>query len=113
MSQPKIIAYMKPVCGWSNGVRAIFAKYGLDYEDRDIINNENNYREMVQKTRQPHQPCVQINDIMLADVSGDEVEEYLVSEGIVNSNDAETDVPTDQACEDHGPSAVNIGFPSR
>ena len=29
MSQPKIIAYMKPVCGWSNGVRAIFAKYGL------------------------------------------------------------------------------------
>ena len=49
MSQPKIIAYMKPVCGWSNGVRAIFAKYGLDYEDRDIINNENNYREMVQK----------------------------------------------------------------
>jgi monothiol glutaredoxin len=50
---------------------------------------------------------------MLADVSGDEVEEYLVSEGIVKSSDAETDVPTDQACEDHGPSAVNIGFPSR
>ena len=112
MSQPKIIAYMKPVCGWSNGVRAIFAKYGLEYEDRDIINNENNYREMVQKTRQSYQPCVQINDIVLADVSGDEVEEYLVSEGIVQTNEAETDVPTDQACEDHGPSAVNIGFPS-
>ena len=113
MSQPKIIAYMKPVCGWSNGVRAIFAKYGLAYEDRDIINNENNYREMVQKTRQPYQPCVQIDDVMLADVSGDEVEQYLVSEGIVKSSDAETDVPTDQACEDHGPSAVNIGFPGR
>ncbi len=116
MSQPKIIAYMKPVCGWSNGVRAIFAKYGLDYEDRDIINNADNYREMVQKTQQPYQPCVQIDDIILADVSGDEVEHYLVSEGIVKSNDAETDVPTDQACEDHGPSAVNIGnigFPSR
>ena len=70
MSQPKIIAYMKPVCGWSNGVRAIFAKYGLDYEDRDIINNQDNYREMVQKTRQPYQPCVQIDDIILADVSG-------------------------------------------
>ena len=100
MSQPKIIAYMKPVCGWSNGVRAIFAKYGLDYEDRDIINNQDNYREMVQKTRQPYQPCVQIDDIILADVSGDEVEHYLVSEGIVQSSDAETDVPTDQACED-------------
>ena len=81
MSQPKIIAYMKPVCGWSNGVRAIFAKYGLEYEDRDIINNADNYREMVQKTRQPYQPCVQIDDRILADVSGDEVEHYLVSEG--------------------------------
>jgi len=113
MSQPKIIAYMKPVCGWSNGVRAIFAKYGLAYEDRDIINNADNYREMVQKTRQPYQPCVQIDDVMLADVSGDEVEAYLVEEGIVQSIDAETGVPTDQACESHGPSVVNIGFPSR
>jgi monothiol glutaredoxin len=113
MSQPKINAYMKPVCGWSNGVRAIFQKYGLEYDDVDIINNADNYREMVQKTRQPYQPSVQIDDVMLADVSGDEVEHYLVSEGIVQSNNAETDVPTDQACEDHGPSAVNIGFPSR
>ena len=84
MSQPTIIAYMKPVCGWSNGVRAIFAKYGLEYDDRDIINNADNYREMVQKTRQPYQPCVQINDVMLADVSGDEVEAYLVDAGIVS-----------------------------
>ena len=68
---------------------------------------------MVQKTRQPYQPCVQIDNIMLADVSGDEVEAYLLEEGIVAQNDAETDVPTDQACEDHGPSPVNIGFPSR
>ncbi len=113
MSQPKIIAYMKPVCGWSNGVRAIFAKYGLEYEDRDIINDADNYREMVQKTRQPYQPCVQIADVMLADVSGEEVETYLVEEGIVRSSTAETDVPTDQACESHGPSAVNIGLPSR
>lgn len=115
MSQPTIIAYMKPVCGWSNGVRAIFAKYGLEYEDRDIINNADNYREMVQKTRQPYQPCVQIDDVMLADVSGDEVEAYLVDEGIVAVSDTATDVPTDQACEDHGPAAaaVNIGFAGR
>ena len=62
---------------------------------------------------QPYQPCVQIDDIMLADVSGDEVEAYLLEEGIVVPNEAETDVPTDQACEDHGPSPVSIGFPSR
>ena len=115
MSQPKITAYMKPVCGWSNGVRAIFAKYSLEYEDKDIINNADNYREMVEKSGQPLQPCVQIDDIMLVDVSGDEVEAYLLQEGIVELSGAETSVPTDRACadHDHGPASVNIGFTRR
>ena len=30
--QPKIVAYLKPVCGWSNGVRAVLRKHGLEYE---------------------------------------------------------------------------------
>ena len=39
MTKPKIIAYLKPSCGWSQGVRAIMRKYELPYEDRDIIND--------------------------------------------------------------------------
>ncbi|MEI7534204.1 MAG: glutaredoxin, partial [Verrucomicrobiae bacterium] len=39
MSKPKIIAYLKPSCGWSAGVRAILKKYDLPFEDRDIIND--------------------------------------------------------------------------
>ena len=39
MSNPKIVAYLKPSCGWSNGVRAVFKKYDLPFEDRDIIND--------------------------------------------------------------------------
>lgn len=85
MSTPTIIAYMKPVCGWSNGVRAVFNKYGLAYEDKDIINNPANYQEMVMKSGQPMQPCVEINGVMLADVSGEEVEAYLVREGLVQA----------------------------
>lgn len=81
MSQPTIVAYMKPVCGWSNGVRAVFNKYGLAYEDKDIINNAANYQEMVMKSGQPLQPCVEFDGEMLADVSGDEVEAFLVSKG--------------------------------
>ena len=26
---PTIVAYLKPVCGWSNGVRAVMDKYNL------------------------------------------------------------------------------------
>ncbi|MDB5095628.1 MAG: monothiol glutaredoxin [Cyanobacteria bacterium RYN_339] len=83
MSDPTIVAYLKPSCGWSGAVRAVFAKYGLAYEDKDIINNPSNYQEMVMKSGQPLQPCVEINGEMLADVSGDEVEAYMLSKGIV------------------------------
>ncbi|MYF93845.1 MAG: glutaredoxin [Gemmatimonadetes bacterium] len=80
---PHIVAYLKPVCGWSNSVRATFAKYSLAYEDKDIINNPDIYAEMVQKSGQPLSPCVEINGQMLADVDGDEVETWMLENGVV------------------------------
>ena len=85
---PKIVAYLKPVCGWSNSVRETFAKYRLEYEDKDIINNPDIYAEMVQKSGQPLSPCVEINGQMLADVSGEEVEAWMVENGVVESTAA-------------------------
>jgi len=35
---------------------------------------------------------------MLADVSGEEVEAYLVTNSLVGASEKEVDVPTDQAC---------------
>ena len=80
---PHIVAYLKPVCGWSNSVRVTFAKYGLAYEDKDIINNPDIYAEMVQKSGQPLSPCVEINGQMLADVDGDEVEAWMLENRVV------------------------------
>ena len=102
MADPKIVAYLKPVCGWSNGVRAIFNKYNLSFEDRDIINDPRQYQEMVAKSGQPLSPCVEIDEIMLPDVSGDEVEAYILEKGIAQASDVKPDVPTNQACDDHG-----------
>jgi monothiol glutaredoxin len=79
----KIIAYLKPTCGWSMGVRAIMKKYNLEYEDRDIINKAEQYAEMVEKSGQPLSPCVEVEGVMLADVSGEEVENYLISKGLI------------------------------
>jgi monothiol glutaredoxin len=95
-----IKAYLKPQCGWSMGVRAIMAKHDLEYEDIDIINNRENYAEMVAKSGQPLSPCVEIDGVMLADVSGEEVENYLLSNDLVKPSNAETEVPTNQACSD-------------
>ncbi|MBL9216281.1 MAG: glutaredoxin [Opitutaceae bacterium] len=99
----KIKAYLKPHCGWSNGVRAIMRKHGLEYEDIDIINHRANYEEMVRKSGQPLSPCVEIDGVMLADISGEEVENYLLSNNLVKPTDAKADAATNAGCsaEEH------------
>ena len=77
-----IIAYLKPVCGWSGGVREVFERYNLKYEEK-LINEGENYAEMVTKSGQALSPCVEVNDKMLTDVSGEEVEDYLLKENLV------------------------------
>ena len=94
----QIKAYLKPSCGWSNGVRAIMKKHDLDYEDVDIINYPGNYAEMVEKSGQNLSPCLEIDGVMLADVSGEEVENYMISNGLVHHSDEEPDAPIDRAC---------------
>jgi monothiol glutaredoxin len=95
-----IKAYLKPHCGWSNGVRVILRKYSLDFEDIDIINHRENYAEMVRKSGQPLSPCVEIDGVMLADVSGEEVENYLLSNDLVKPTDSAVDAPTNAGCSD-------------
>ena len=97
----KIIAYLKPTCGWSKGVRAVLKKYDLSYEDKDIVNSPENYQDMVRKSGQSLSPCVMIDGVMLADVSGQEVEDYLLANEIVEANEREAEAPLDQACVNH------------
>ena len=94
----KIRAYLKPYCGWSNGVRAILRKYQLEYEDIDVVNSRANYEEMVRKSGQPLSPCVEIDGVLLADVSGEEVENYLLSNHLVDPNASAPDAPINRGC---------------
>ena len=96
--QPKIIAYLKPTCGWSNGVRAILRKYDLAYEDRDIIGNPQLREEMVRKSGQTLSPCVEVNGRMLADISGDEVEAFLLEQRLLSPTNRVADAPTHACC---------------
>ena len=96
MDKVKIIAYLKPTCGWSQGVRAILRKYELPYEDRDIKNDPSQRREMIAKSGQELSPCVEIDGHLLADVSGDDLEAYLLTEGLVEQTNREADAPTNR-----------------
>jgi glutaredoxin len=98
MDKPQIVAYLKTSCGWSNGVRAVLKKYDLPYEEKDIIKNQAFRWEMEQKSGQPLSPCVEINGVMLADISGEEVEQYLIANSLAQTNATATDVPLNAPC---------------
>ena len=100
MEKPQITAYLKTYCGWSNGVRAVLAKYDIPYKEKDIIKNPEFRFEMEQLSGQPLSPCVVVNGEMLADVSGEDLEGYLLERGYVGSNDKTTDVPLNAPCTD-------------
>ena len=110
MDKPKIIAYLKPSCGWSMGVRAVLRKYDLPYEDRDIINDPSQRQEMIEKSGQMLSPCVEVNGRMLADISGDEVESYLLANNLVAANDRKADAPTNQPCAHEMPPVTSLHF---
>ena len=110
MNKPKIIAYLKPACGWSQGVRAIMGKYNLPFEDRDIINDPAQRQEMIEKSGQMLSPCVEVNGQMLADVSGEEVEAYLLANRLVQANERPADAPTNQPCANEMPQAAPLQF---
>ncbi|MDB6154159.1 MAG: glutaredoxin [Chthoniobacteraceae bacterium] len=109
MEKPTITAYLKTQCGWSGGVRAVLKKYDLPYTEKDIIINPAFRWEMEQKSGQPLSPCVEVNGVMVADISGEELERYLLQEGLVGNSDKTTNVPLNAACSDAEHAAMARG----
>ena len=110
MEKPKITAYLKPSCGWSNGVRAVLRKYDLPYQDRDIINDPVQRQEMIEKSGQMLSPCVEVDGHMLSDVSGEEVESYLLANKLVGTVDRQPDAPINQPCAGETPQSAPMQF---
>jgi len=106
MNKPEITAYLKTHCGWSRGVRAVFEKYDLSYTEKDIIQNPNYRFEMEQLSGQPLSPCVIIDGKMLADISGEEVEAYMLQNSIVGDASKHTSVPLNAPCSDEEHAAM-------
>src|SRR5271170_5927836 len=113
MEKTKVIAYLKPFCGWSAGVRAVLRKYDLPFEDRDIWNDPRQRLEMIQKSGQELSPCVEINGHMLPDISGEEVEAWMLANKVVTPNDRVPDAPINQPCAHEMPQSSPLNFTAR
>ncbi len=57
---------------------------------------------MIQKSGQELSPCVEVNGKMLPDISGEELEKWLIQNAVVSKDHAPTDVPINAPCADHG-----------
>lgn len=91
-------------------MRAIMRKYDLPFEDRDIINDPVQRQEMIERSGQMLSPCVEVNGQMLPDVSGEEVEAYLLSNGLVQQTERAADSPTNQPCAHEVPQDAPLQF---
>ncbi|MBX9743210.1 MAG: glutaredoxin [Chthoniobacterales bacterium] len=97
----QITAYLKTTCRWSNGVRAALAKYNLSYTEKDIIIHPEFRLEMEQKSGQPLSPCVEVDGVMLADISGEELEQYLLEKKLVSPSSVTSNAPLTSASCTH------------
>jgi monothiol glutaredoxin len=111
MQKIEVTAWLKTHCGWSNGVRAVMRKYDIAYTEKDIIQNPAFRWEMEQRSGQPLSPCVEVNGVMLADISGEEVEKYMLEKGLVGQTDRTTSVPLNAPCSDEQHAAMQRGEP--
>ena len=91
-------------------MRSVLRKHGMEWEEKDVVNNPEHHAEMIERSGQMMQPCVELNGHMLADVSGDEVEAWMLANNVVESTNAEADAPTDQPCPDEIPEGQSIQF---
>lgn len=73
-------------------------KYDLEYEEKDIIANPAFRWEMEQRSGQQLSPCVEVDGKMLADVSGEEVEAWMVENGYLEKSEEAADAPIDSSC---------------
>ena len=85
-------------------------QYDLNYDDRDIINDPVQRQEMIEKSGQMLSPCVEIDGKMLTDVSGEEVEAFMLANHLVTPNNASPEAPIDQPCAHEMPQPEPLPF---
>ena len=79
-------------------MRAVLRKYNMEWEEKDIIKNPAMRMEMEMKSGQPLSPCVEVNGTMLADVSGEEVEAWMIEQNLITHSEEAPDAPIDSSC---------------
>ena len=113
MQKPIITAWLKKEEGIDWPTASELARQRAAFEDKDIIQNPAFRWEMEQKSGQPLSPCVEINGTMLPDISGEEVEAWMLANNVVTQNNITPDAPINQPCAHEMPQSSPLNFAVR
>ncbi|MCB9806263.1 glutaredoxin family protein [Candidatus Nomurabacteria bacterium] len=78
-----IIVYTKTGCPWCIGVTDFLNEKGIEFEERNVTENEDYRKEMEEKSGQTKAPTLDIEGEIIADSDKDEVERVLTAKGVL------------------------------
>ena len=67
MKTKRIRLFIKPYCGWCHKATRWLDERGIDYEEVDVIADENAYDEMIRLSGQELAPVIDVDGEILAD----------------------------------------------
>ena len=105
-----ITIYSTPTCHFCHMAKDFLTEHNVAFTDYNVQTDLEKRQEMIEKSGQMLSPCVDVNGHMLADVSGEEVEAYLLANKLVGTTDRPADAPTNQPCAHEMPQAQTLNF---
>lgn len=74
-----MIVYTKTGCPWCIDLTNFLKEKGVDFEERNVTENENYFTEMQAKSGQTKAPVVDLDGKIIADTDKEEIEKELAS----------------------------------
>jgi len=77
-----IIIYTKTGCPWCKGAMELLKSKNIPFEEREVRNNEQFYKELVDKSGQNKTPTLDIDGEILADSDADQIAAFMKKKGV-------------------------------
>ena len=78
-----MILYTKTGCPWCNAARDFLKEKSVHFEERNVTENPDFMKEMVEKSGQSKAPTVDIDGHILADTDAEAIGAYLKEKGLL------------------------------
>lgn len=73
----KIIIYSKTNCGWAQEIKEFLKSKKIEFEEKDMLKDQNYKDEILKKSGQSSSPTLEIDGHILADTDVNQVKKYL------------------------------------